>query len=77
MDYFSITEIVGYLASLTVLCSFLMSKMIQLRIINIIGCSLFIVYGIMLSYSIPIIVTNVAIVIINIYYLNKMKKITG
>lgn len=77
MDYFSFTEIIGYLASLTVLCSFLMSKMVQLRIVNIVGCSLFIVYGMLLSYSIPIIVTNVAIVIINIYYLNKMRKITA
>ena len=74
---FSITDIVGYLASITVLCSFLMSKMIHLRIINIIGCGLFIAYGVMLNFSIPIIVTNAAIVIINSYYLYKMKKITG
>ncbi len=74
---FTVTDIVGYLASITVLCSFLMSRMVRLRIINIIGCGLFIAYGILLDFSIPIIVTNAAIVVINAYYLYKMKKVTG
>lgn len=71
---FSPTEIVGYLASLIVLISFLMKNMKTLRIINTIGCVLFVAYGILLNFSIPIVLTNVAIVGINIYYLIKANK---
>ncbi len=72
----NLTEIVGYLASLIVLISFLMKNMKTLRIINTIGCVLFVAYGILLNFSIPIIITNVAIVGINIYYLTKVNKHT-
>ena len=65
------TEYVGYAASLFVLLSFLMKKMLQLRIVNIIGCGFFIWYGIMLM-SWPIIITNAAIVTVNVYYISKM-----
>ena len=66
----SMTEWVGYAASLGVLVSFLMKDIKVLRIVNSIGCALFVAYGIMLG-SIPIIVTNVAILFINAYYLSK------
>jgi len=69
MDYFSSTEIIGYLASLAVLSSFLMKNIRTLRIVNTIACTIFIIYGVLLAYSIPIILTNAAIVIINLYYL--------
>ena len=62
------TEYVGYAASFFVLLSFVMKRMTRLRIINVIGCSFFIWYGILLV-SWPIIVTNVAIVLVNAYYL--------
>ncbi|MGZ4056720.1 MAG: uroporphyrinogen decarboxylase [Bacteroidia bacterium] len=71
---FSPTEVIGYLASFTVLISFLMKNISNLRIINTIGCILFIAYGILLGFSIPIILTNAAITGINIYYLLKMYK---
>jgi uncharacterized protein with PQ loop repeat len=72
---FSSTEIIGYLASFIVLISFLMKEMKTLRIINSIGCVMFVAYGILLNFSVPIIITNVAIVAINIYYLMKVKKV--
>lgn len=74
MEYFSPTEIIGYIASLIVLSSFLMKNIRTLRIANTIGCLIFVVYGVLLGFSIPIIATNVAIVIINLYYLLKVKK---
>lgn len=61
-------EIIGYLASLFVLLSFFKKDIRQLRIINSIGCGLFVAYGIMLP-SIPVIITNVAILLVNGYYL--------
>ena len=62
---FSPVEIVGYVASLFVLVSFLMKDIKKLRLINSVGCMLFVVYGILLNFSIPIIITNTAILIIN------------
>lgn len=65
------TDFIGYLASFLVLFSFLMKKMRTLRIINTFGCTLFVAYGFLLDFSWPIIITNLAIIIINIYYLGK------
>lgn len=67
------TEYVGYAASLAVLISFLMKKMKPLRMVNIIGCGLFVAYGVLLA-SIPIIVTNAAICFVHIYYLTKKEE---
>ncbi|MCX2679554.1 YgjV family protein [Galbibacter sp. EGI 63066] len=70
MDYFdtSITELIGYAASLGVLLSFFMKDIRKLRMINSVGCILFVVYGFLLP-SIPVIITNLVIVGVNIYYL--------
>lgn len=63
------TELVGYAASLGVLLSFLMKDLKTLRIVNTVGCILFVLYGILLHYSYPVIITNVSIIGINLYYL--------
>jgi hypothetical protein len=65
----SITEWVGYLASLALIISFMMKNLNTLRIINSIGAVLFIAYGVMLAISWPIIITNTFILLANIYYL--------
>lgn len=65
------TEYLGYLASIVIMISFLMKNMITLRIINSIGGFLFIIYGVLLSMSIPIIVTNTFVVGVNVFYLIK------
>ena len=63
------TEFMGYLASFTVLLSFIMKDIKTLRIVNTIGCTFFVAYGLLLQYSIPVIITNVAIIGINAWYL--------
>ncbi len=68
-DFFSITELIGYLASLLLIVSFLMRNIKTLRLINSLGCIAFIIYGFMLQISWPIIITNAFIVGTNIYYL--------
>ena len=68
-----LTEYIGYAASAVVLISFLMKNIRNLRILNTVGCLLFIGYGVLLS-SIPIIATNAAIVLINGFYLLKMAR---
>ncbi|WP_396170728.1 uroporphyrinogen decarboxylase [Flavobacterium sp.] len=67
----SMTEWVGYLASLVLMISFLMKNINTLRIINSTGCFLFVVYGFMLATSWPIIISNTFILGVNIFYLTK------
>lgn len=68
-----ITDIIGYLASAFVLVSFLMKEITTLRYVNIVGCSFFILYG-SLIFSAPIVITNVAIVCVNVFYLAKARR---
>jgi uncharacterized protein with PQ loop repeat len=67
----SMTDWVGYLASVVLMISFLMKNINTLRIINSVGAFLFVVYGIMLVTSWPIIITNTFILGVNLYYLKK------
>lgn len=70
----TITEWVGYAASLALIISFMMKNINTLRIINSIGAVFFVVYGIMLETSYPIIITNAFILMVNIYYLTFKRK---
>mgnify|MGYP001826341810 CR=1 FL=1 len=65
----SLTDWVGYAAMFALLVSFIMKDVKNLRVINSVGCGLFVVYGFMLSTSWPIVITNSAIICINFYYL--------
>ena len=69
----SYIEWVGYLASFFLLLSFLMRNITTLRYINSLGCLLFVAYGLLLN-AWPLVVTNGAIVLINMYYLFINKK---
>ena len=65
----SLTEMVGYIAMALLLVSFMMKDVTKLRIVNSFGCAFFVAYGVMLVTSWPIIITNSAIISINLYYL--------
>jgi Flp pilus assembly protein protease CpaA len=65
----TMTEWTGYIAMVLLLISFMMKDVKRLRIINSIACAFFVVYGFMLATSWPIIISNGAIIIINLYYL--------
>ena len=58
-------EILGYIATIIVLTSFLMKKMTNLRVLNSIGACLFIVYGFLIPSG-PVILTNSLILGINV-----------
>jgi hypothetical protein len=62
------TELFGYAASFFVLLSFFNKDLRKLRIVNSIGCAFFVLYGLLLP-SIPVVITNVAILLVNGYYL--------
>jgi GNAT superfamily N-acetyltransferase len=64
-------EWLGYLASLIVLISLLMSSIIKLRWINLIGSLAFSLYGFLID-SLPVGLMNLGICFINIYFLLKI-----
>ncbi|WAC03351.1 uroporphyrinogen decarboxylase [Lacinutrix neustonica] len=67
----TITEYVGYLASIMVLLSFTMKDVNKLRTVNMIGCLLFVAYGFLMPtirVGLPIIITNIAIFCVNFYF---------
>lgn len=63
-------EIIGILAGIIVLLSFIPQNIKYIRIINIIGCICFVVYGIGIK-SISIWLTNGILGIIHIYQLKR------
>ena len=64
-------EWLGYLSSVIVAVSLLMSSIIKLRWYNLAGSILFAIYGYMI-HAIPVALINSIIVFINIYYLYKI-----
>ena len=61
----------GYLASLFLIIALLVNGDIKFRIYNIFGTISFIIYGIIFS-AWPVLLTNVILFCINIYYLRKL-----
>ncbi len=64
---------IGYVASVIVFISFIMTSVIKLRWVSAIGSALFSVYGFMIG-SIPTGILNAGVVAANIYNLVRMKK---
>ena len=71
MDNATIWEWVGYLASVVVAISLMMSNIKKLRWWNLIGAALFVAYGIAIS-AYPVALVNFFIVLIDTYYLVKL-----
>ena len=71
MEEAVIYEIIGYLASLLVAISLMMSAIVKLRIINLLGSLTFTIYGVLID-AWPVALMNAFIVFVNIYYLVKI-----
>jgi len=65
---FNAQELVGYLASLLVVVSLSMTSVVRLRMISLAGSAAFVVYASLIG-SVPIVVTNIAIACLNIWFL--------
>lgn len=65
-------EWVGYAASIFIVISLTMTDVRKLRVINTVGCLLFVVYGFIVN-AFPVALSNGLIVLINIYNLYKLK----
>lgn len=70
---------VGYLAAAFVTGSFLISNNIRLlRLVNMIGAVLFVTYGVLLNFNLPVIIPNFVIICIQVYHLLfKKEKVTA
>lgn len=68
-------EIIGIMASLFVLTSFVFRGEATIRKINIIGASLFVIYGLLIG-ALSVWLLNGTLIAIHIHYLSKMNKST-
>lgn len=69
----SSVEIYGYISMLVVIFSCLTKDVLRLRIFNLIGCAMFVVYGFLLN-AMPVIIMNVIIIGIHSYHIYKIWK---
>ena len=73
MDRQMILELVGYLSSVIVLISFLMTSVVKLRVINSVGSLIFTVYA-LLIHSYPTAFLNACLIGVNIYNLIRLTR---
>ncbi len=67
-DEMNATELVGYVASALVVISLAMTSVVRLRAVSLVGSLTFGVYGALIG-SVPIIITNGAIAVLNVWFL--------
>ena len=66
-------EIIGVLASIVVLLSFVLSGEKQIRMVNILGAVLFVIYGLLIG-AFSVWFLNGALLLVHIQKLNKLNK---
>lgn len=66
-------EILGTLASVIILISFMMKDVVKIRLINILGSICFIIYGFFIS-SFSVLLLNGILILVHIYYLREWAK---
>jgi len=71
MGNIEMIEWLGYLGSVFVAMSLMMTSIIKLRIINMMGAICFAVYGFTI-HAMPVAVINSVLIIINLYYLGRI-----
>ena len=73
MNSSTLIEAIGYLGSALVLVSFLMSSVLRLRLVNTAGSLIFAIYALIIR-SYPTAVMNIALVLINLHFLWKLRR---
>lgn len=71
MDGETVLQVVGYFSTLLILISFLMTSVLKLRVVNLIGSAIFVVFA-FLTKSYPTAIMNVGLCIINIYFILRL-----
>ena len=70
MSTATIYELIGYTASILIVISLAMSSVIRLRVVNLVGALVFTLYGALIG-SIPVLLTNIVIAGIDVYFLQR------
>ncbi|MGR6834034.1 uroporphyrinogen decarboxylase [Aliivibrio wodanis] len=65
--------VLGYLASVLIIGSLLMKDIKKLRYVNLVGCSIYVFYGVVIQ-AWPIFFMNLICVGINLYRINSLAK---
>lgn len=73
MENLNGVEIFGYLGSFLVALSLTMGNMFWLRVFNLAGAIIFVVYG-MIIKSYPVVALNLFLTFVNIYHLYKLNQ---
>lgn len=66
-------DFIGYFASLLIVLSLCTTNVKKFRYINLMGCSTFLLYGVIID-AYPVIILNVCCISINLYTINKLRK---
>lgn len=66
-------DITGYLAMTLLIISVIPKRLKMVRIINLFASTFFVIYGILLGWAWPIIISNLAVCSIQIYHLFMVK----
>ena len=69
MDSSVLENVFGYIAMSLLVVSFIPKNMKVVRIINLIACMFFVGCGILLGWTWPIIISNVAVCCVQVYHL--------
>ncbi len=64
-----IASYIGYAASIFVVLSFILKDLKKIRIVNLIGCMLFVVYGVFSGMLWPVIIPNALLCLVQFYHL--------
>lgn len=67
-------SISAWLAPTFVILSFLLKKVRQIRIVNLVGCIFFVIYGILKGMLLPVIIPNGLLACIQIYFIVRGEK---
>ncbi|RJL47376.1 hypothetical protein D5071_19460 [Pectobacterium carotovorum] len=69
-----LVDILGYIGTVLVVLSFLCNSIVKLRVLNAVGASFITLYA-FLTHAWPVVLLDGFIVIVNLYQLQKLKKI--
>lgn len=69
-----IATYIGYAASVFIVWSFALKNLRKIRIVNLIGCACFVIYGIYSGMLWPVIIPNGLICFVQVYHLIVGKK---
>ncbi len=61
-------EWIGYAASIFIVLSFVVNQLKTVRIINMIGCLCFVIYGVYFEFW-PVVIPNGILILIQLYFL--------